>query len=296
MVIVTGANSGIGFAATELLAARGATVVMACRDPERGRAARQSILERVPDADLHGLTVDMSSLASVDEFADQVRGRWSEVAALINNAAIFDISQEAPVDSSDGFERVWATNYLGPWRLTDRLASLLAASAPGRVVNICSKGLLAHPFLRIDLDDLDGRDRFSAERAYYRSKLALLSHTLELARTLGRDEIVAHAVWVPAVKVDLARVPTLPAWQRPIYALKRHFALEPGQLAPIYADLALSPAWGSRTGCLVDHTGKEIRPIRNVRDRTRREELEAATREAVEARVAGRTRGDAIDD
>lgn len=281
-MVLTGANSGIGLAATRELARRGATVVMGCRDAKRGAEARDSVLADQAGADLHVVVVDTSSMASVDGFAQEVRARWPVLQAVINNAAVFDITQARAIDTAEGFETVWATNYLGPRRLTERLTPSLDAASPGRVVNIASKGLLAHPRLRIDLDDLDGRREFNAERAYYRSKLALLSHTLRLARTSDPAEIVANAVWVPAVKVDRSRVPSLPGWKRRIYEMKRHFAAEPEEIAPIYADLALDPRWGSHTGCVVDPRGRTVKPVRNVRDRFGQDRLEAATVAAME--------------
>ena len=282
-VVVTGANSGIGLAAVGELAKRGVPVVMGCRSPERGQAALESIVADHPDADVHLLAVDLASFDSVDAFVAQVAERWSAVGALINNAAVFDLTQQEPIDTDDGFERVWQTNYLGPRRLTDQLRPALEAAGPGRVVDVCSKGLLAHPFMTIDLDDLDGRGNFSAERAYYRSKLALLSHTLFLARTAESDRLVANAVWVPAVKVDDSKIPPMPTWKRKIYDLKRRAALDPADMAPVYADLATSPVWAGRTGWIVDHRGKRVKPVRNVRSDAAGDALEAATRRSLAA-------------
>lgn len=282
-VVVTGANSGIGLASVGELAKRGVPVVMGCRSPERGQAALESIAIEHPGADVHLMTVDLSSLESVDAFARQVAERWPTVGALINNAAIFDLTQHEPIDTDDGFERVWQTNYLGPCRLTEQLRPQLEAAGPGRVVDVCSKGLLAHPFMTIDLDDLDGRADFSAERAYYRSKLALLSHTLHLARTADADRLVANAVWVPAVKVDDSKIPPMPTWKRKIYDLKRKAALDPADMAPVYADIATSPGWAGRTGWIVDHRCRRVKPVRNVRNDAVADALEDATRRSLAA-------------
>lgn len=261
VVIVTGANAGIGFAASKQLAARGAEVVMACRSMERGAAAQAAIAEAVPGAALHLMALDVGSLASVRAFASAVRARFERVDALINNAAIFDITQKEPMPTADGIERVWATNFVGPALLTDLLLPALRGTdgaRRGRVLDVSSKGLLAFPFMNVDIERSASGARFSATRAYYQSKLAMLTHTLHLART--EPSIVAHALWVPAVKVAMDRVPPLPPVKRWVYMMKRKAALEPAAMAEAYVAVALDAPWGTVSGRLVDHTLAEVRP------------------------------------
>ena len=188
--------------------------------------------------------------------------------------------------TTEGFESIWATNYLGPWWLTEQLMPSLRAAGPGRVIDVSSKGLIAHPFLKVDLENADGSKRFSPERAYYHSKLALLTHTLDLARRTNPGELVAHAVWVPAVQVALDRIPNVPAWQRSVYLLKRRFSITPEAMAQTYVALALDPAWGEVTGKLVDHRQQTVRPPGAARDATMAARLEAASRDMVGAVVA----------
>lgn len=282
VVIVTGANAGIGLAAARQLAARGAEVVMACRSPERGERARAEVVETTASARVHLMVLDTSSMASVERFAAEVRGRFGAVHALINNAGNFDLAQREPVLTSEGNEAIWATNLLGPWWLTEQLLPVLRAAGPGRVIDVSSKGLLAHPFLKVELDNVDGGRRYSPERAYYHSKLALLTHTLDLARRHDPSELVAHAVWVPAVQVALDRLPPLPAWQRSIYLLKRRFSITPDEMAVTYTALALDPEWATTTGQLVDHHQRTVKPPRAARDEVAAAALERACRAAVE--------------
>jgi NAD(P)-dependent dehydrogenase (short-subunit alcohol dehydrogenase family) len=268
-VIVTGANAGIGRAAAARLADRGATVIMGCRSMSRGRRAAEAIGERTQVIEL-----DLGSFASIRRFADEVRSRYGQLHALINNAAVFDLTQTAPMLNDDGVERVWATNFLGPCLLTSLLRPALSAGdTKGRVLDVSSMGLIAHPFMKVDEHGAERGDRFSPARAYYQSKLALLTHTLELARRA--PELVVNAIWVPAVKVDRARLPPLSGVKRWVYEKKRARALEPEEMARAYVSLALDDRWADRTGLLIDHRLREVRPPRAARDEAAAERLAA---------------------
>jgi NAD(P)-dependent dehydrogenase (short-subunit alcohol dehydrogenase family) len=168
-VIVTGASSGIGRATAHALTAAGASVVLAVRDLERGRAAAASMLGETEVRHL-----DLASLASVRAFAAE----WSgPIDLLINNAGIM-----APPLSrtEDGFELQFGTNHLGHFALTN----LLLAHVTGRVVTVSSTG---HRLGRIDFDDLNWeRKPYSAWRAYAQSKLANLLFTAALQRRLSQ--------------------------------------------------------------------------------------------------------------
>ena len=166
-VIVTGANSGIGRAAATALAAKGARVVLAVRDTDKGQAAA---------AQMPGTTevrrLDLASLASIREFA---AGWDGTIDLLINNAGIMipPLSQ-----TTDGFELQFGTNHLGHFALTN----LLLEYVTGRVVTVSSS---AHRFGKIDFDDLQWeRKPYRAWRAYGQSKLANLLFTSELQRKL----------------------------------------------------------------------------------------------------------------
>jgi NAD(P)-dependent dehydrogenase (short-subunit alcohol dehydrogenase family) len=282
VVIVTGANSGIGLAASHRIARRGATLIMACRSTTRGEEALRAVRESSGNDDVHLELLDTSSLSSVHQFARRVPDRWPSIDALINNAGAFDVSRRDPSFTDEGLESIWATNYVGPWLLTRRLLAPLRAASPGRVIDVSSKGLLAFPFLKVDADAAAAGEKFSPERAYYQSKLAALTHTMALAAAADPGQLVAHAVWVPAVKVALDRVPPLSPLKRWAYMLKRRFALEPEQMADTYSALALDHGWGEQTGALVDHEQRTVRPPARATDSALAEALENATRAQVE--------------
>lgn len=193
IMIVTGANSGLGFETTRELSHRGAKVVMACRNPQKAKAAKHQIQEKLPDADLEIMHLDVSSLQSVADFAEKFKGKYDRLDVLVNNAGIM----AAPYSkSADGFENHFATNYLGHFALTGRLFDLLEATPGARVVNVSS---LAY-FLgnRIDFTNLtyENRKKYHRWVAYGRSKMEMLLFAYEMQRrlsTAGRSTIAVAA-------------------------------------------------------------------------------------------------------
>lgn len=178
-VIVTGANSGLGYETTRVLARRGAHVVMACRDPERGEAAAESLREAVPGATLSVRTLDLASLDSVRSFADEFLAAYPDLHVLVNNAGVM-----APPrgETADGFERQFGVNHLGHFALTGLLLPrLLETSGQTRVVTVSSA---AHRRGSLDFDDLQHEREYDRWDAYTASKLANLLFAFELQRRL----------------------------------------------------------------------------------------------------------------
>ncbi|MCD7894301.1 MAG: SDR family NAD(P)-dependent oxidoreductase [Erysipelotrichaceae bacterium] len=183
VIIVTGANSGLGFETTKELARKGAKVVMACRNPQKAKKAMQKIKDDIPDADLDIILLDLASQQSVADFANQFKKRYNRLDVLINNAGIM----AAPYSETiDGFENHFATNYLGHFALTGRLFDLLEATPNARVVSVSS---LAY-FLgnKINFDNLyyEHRKGYGRWRAYGRSKMEMLLFAYEMQRRLTR--------------------------------------------------------------------------------------------------------------
>ena len=183
--IVTGANAGIGKRVALGMAQAGATVIMACRSAERGAAARREVIAQSGNSDVHLLQVDLSSQASIRAAVASFEARFGRLDVLIDNAANFDHRLKAPILTAEGIETVFATNHLGPFLLTNLLLPRLKASAPARVIDVASKGLIAYPRLSIEFDNLNGQRKFSMQHAYYHSKLAQVMFTYDLAERLA---------------------------------------------------------------------------------------------------------------
>jgi NAD(P)-dependent dehydrogenase (short-subunit alcohol dehydrogenase family) len=176
LAVITGANSGTGYETALELARKGAEVVLAVRDVNRGEAAAKRIRREVPKARLRVEALDLASQASVAAFAERMLADGAPIPMLINNAGVMALPTRR--ESVDGHELQWATNYLGHFALTARLMPLLKAGK-ARTVQLSS---IAHRQGRIRFEDLDYRTGYRAWPVYAQSKLAMLMFGLELDR------------------------------------------------------------------------------------------------------------------
>jgi len=178
VALITGANSGIGYEAARVLAARGATVVLGCRDPARAEDARARIAAGAPDATVEVLPVDLADLDRVTVAAAAFLAGHDRLDLLINNAGLMAIPRRTTVQ---GYEMQLGVNHLAHFALTGRLLDRLLATPGSRVVSISSQG---HRPGRIDFDDLQSERSYGPWTAYFQSKLANLLFVAELQRRL----------------------------------------------------------------------------------------------------------------
>jgi NAD(P)-dependent dehydrogenase (short-subunit alcohol dehydrogenase family) len=187
-IVITGANTGVGFETAKMLAERGATVVLACRDPGRARQATERIAAAAPGANLDTITLDLASLTSVRAAAAELRSRHRAVDVLINNAGVMWVPKS---QTADGFEMHFGTNHLGHFAFTGLVLDLLLPVAGSRVVVLSSP---AHRLGRIDFDDLPYNQRYRPNPAYSRSKLANLLFAQMLQDKLSQAYALTTAV------------------------------------------------------------------------------------------------------
>ncbi|MEV6104923.1 oxidoreductase [Streptomyces sp. NPDC051940] len=175
--VVTGANSGIGYATARELARHGARVVLACRSEARGTEARDLLLAEVPGAQAELRLLDLGDLKSVRAFADDLDAE--RVDLLVNNAGVMALPYG---QTADGFETQFGVNHLGHFALTGLLLPRILAAPDARVVSV-SSGM--HAVGQVDLNDLNSEHRYRRWLAYGRSKTANLLFIHELARRLA---------------------------------------------------------------------------------------------------------------
>jgi retinol dehydrogenase-12 len=197
--IVTGGNTGIGKATVAGLAREGATVVLACRDLERGRAAIADIQAQTPSAEVRVMRLDLASLQSVRDFAAAFVAEYPRLDVLIENAGVSTGSRQL---TADGFEMDFGVNHLGHFLLTTLLLPTLKASAPSRVVVVSSS---VHKGAHIDFDDLQSERSWGTMRAYGQSKLANMLFVRALARQLEGSGVVVNALHPGVIASELAR-------------------------------------------------------------------------------------------
>ncbi|HEY2825903.1 MAG TPA: SDR family NAD(P)-dependent oxidoreductase [Gemmatimonadales bacterium] len=195
VAVVTGASGGIGQEIARGIAAAGYRVILACRDQERGEAARRAVAPAGgPGAEL--LLLDLSSQASIQSAAAELALRHSAVDVLVNNAAVAPPTRAV---SADGIELTWATNVLGYFSFTALVLPALARAPAARIVNVASQ--MAYG---LDLDDVEfRRRRYSASDAYAQSKQADRMLTWALARRLEGTSVTANALHPGSVDTRL---------------------------------------------------------------------------------------------
>lgn len=178
-ILITGANSGIGYYAALTLARKGAHVVLACRDRRKGEAALARLHTEAPGTGTKLAILDLASLASVRQFAARELAGGQPLDILINNAGV--MAPPKRLETVDGFELQFGTNVLGHFALTGLLLPLLQASEAPRIVTIAS---IAHKRGRLNFDDLQYRQNYAPMKTYQQSKLANLMLALEMDRRL----------------------------------------------------------------------------------------------------------------
>lgn len=179
--VVTGANSGIGFEVTAVLAGQGATVVMACRNPVKAQDALDRVRAATPDADVRVLEIDLNSLTSVRRAADKLLADQPVIDILINNAGVIRLPSYGHTE--DGFEQHFGINHLGHFAFTGLILNAVLAARAGRIVTVGSNG---HRIGKIDFADPHYTRSYNPLRGYARSKLANLLFAYELHRRLAK--------------------------------------------------------------------------------------------------------------
>ncbi|NOK59574.1 MAG: SDR family NAD(P)-dependent oxidoreductase [Chloroflexi bacterium AL-W] len=192
IIVVTGANSGIGFEAAKEFARKGAQTILACRNMDKAQAAFAQIQTEIPHASAEIMRLDLASLSSVHQFAAAFKTKYNRLNVLVNNAGLGGIPYST---TDDGFETQFGVNHLGHFALTGLLIDLLLKTPDARVVNVSSGG---HRFGNMDFDNLmyEGGKGYSVMGAYGRSKLANLLFTYELQCRL--EAVGANCIAVAA--------------------------------------------------------------------------------------------------
>jgi len=204
--VITGANTGLGYETAAALAAKGAHVVLAVRNVDKGNAAADLIARRTPAASVAVQELDLSSLESVRAAADELRSAHDTIDLLINNAGVMMTPKST---TKDGFELQFGTNHLGHFAFSGLLLDRLLPVPGSRVVTVSSVG---HRFARngINFDDLQSERNYGRIAAYGQAKLANLMFTYELQRRLQGTNTIAAAAHPGGSRTELARnLPTL---------------------------------------------------------------------------------------
>ncbi|XP_058053582.1 retinol dehydrogenase 12-like [Anopheles bellator] len=199
VILITGANTGIGKKTARELLKRGGKVYIACRSLERANEARNDIVAQTGLGNIHVRELDLASMESIRQFAKSFMAEEPRLDLLINNAGVMACPKAL---TKDGFELQLGTNHLGHFLLTNLLLERLKESAPSRIVNLSS---LAHKYGKINRSDLNSERSYNQVTAYCQSKLANVMFTRELAKRLAGTGVTAYALHPGTVDTDLPR-------------------------------------------------------------------------------------------
>ena len=204
---------------------------MACRNLNKSNPVCEAIKQESGNEKIEVMQIDLTSLSSIREFVDQFCRKYRQLNVLINNAGAIWGGKEATVD---GFNRVMATNYLGPFLLTNLLLPVLKQTPESRIVNVSS---VAHMWWRINLNDLNLKRRFSFTGPYASSKLAVVLFTQELAERLRDTNITVNALHPGVVATNLYRIGPEGSWYQSLFSRIVKFVMispEEGAQTSIY--------------------------------------------------------------
>lgn len=237
IVLITGGNAGIGKATAQLVAAQGANLILACRNRETARQAREEIQKATGSEQVEIMSLDLSSFDSIRQFAEEFRARYDALDVLINNAGVYPSRIQK---TSEGFEAQFGVNYLGHFLLTNLLLEQLQKSPAARVVHVSS---MMHWLGRIDFSNFRGEKPYRAFPAYAQSKLANILFSNELARRMEGTSVCSNALHPGAVVTSLYD-------SMPDFALKqmKRFLDSPEEGSQSSVFLGLSPKAEGLTG------------------------------------------------
>jgi NAD(P)-dependent dehydrogenase (short-subunit alcohol dehydrogenase family) len=268
-VVVSGATGAIGSATAAMLARSGARVVLMARPSER----LDALVERLGGVDnrISQVPIDLSTMSSVRSAAREINRAGGRIEALLNVAAVF---ARAYHKTSDGFELMLATNYFGPFLLTNLLRDRLLGG--GRVITVTAPSTTS-----VDMERLFSKDRFDALHTFGATKALDLMFTFELARRARRWDVRANAFHPGLVRSELMREAS-----RPIRILARLVSGSPERTAQDLVELATSPAHAGTTGWFFKGT-RRIEPPKTAADEAVQSALWRRTAELVEMEIGG---------
>lgn len=258
IVVITGANSGIGKAAATKFAKEGHRVIMACRNIDASRKVQQDIIGLTGNKNVELIELDVSSFESIQRFCSQFREKYQKLDVLINNAGYFEHSEKKYQLSSENIEITFATNTFGPLFLIKTLSDMLSKSDDPRILNACSTNIrhFFEPKRKIEFDNLQGEFKDSRDYNVYKmygdSKMALLMLTFKMAEEYKDFGIKINAIQIPAIKLSKHTLKKFKSVWRIVAIIENIFAQLPENMGETYYHICTSDEFKDVTGQLIN--------------------------------------------
>lgn len=209
--LITGANTGLGFAVAKKFASLGANTILVCRDKEKGKSAINEIKNEIPGASVEYMICDLSSMKSILSFIEEFKKKYSKLDILYNNAAVMKQNRTL---TKDGFEIMFQVNYLGPFIIMNAFLYLLKNGSEPMIIN---NGRPADKY-RIDLDDLQFEKSYNMYHSFFKTKLCLLFASLELSQRQESDGITITMIDPGPFKSSLVRDVPIMGWFKNLFS------------------------------------------------------------------------------
>lgn len=283
IVIITGANSGIGKASAIRFAEEGYKVIMACRNLEKGKRVQQELMKLTKNNDVDLLKLDVSSFKSIEVFCSEFKKRYKKLDILIHNAGYFMHGERNYQLSSDNIELSFATNTFGPFLMTQLLADMLKESEDARVLNACTTNIrhFFEPKRKIDFDNLQGEfmisRSYNSYKMYGDSKMALLILTFKMADEFKKVGIKVNAVQIPAIKMSKETIGKFKSVWRIAALVQNIYSSSPEAMANTNFHICTSEEFKNITGKLINdkreimqssyHTGSSMEDVKQIFDK-----------------------------
>lgn len=237
-VIITGANTGIGFATAQKFIENDHHVILACRNPDKAEKAKLA-LEKIGKGKVDLISLDLNSLDKVNEAANHILKAYEKIDILVNNAGLMTPDLES---TEDGFEKQIGVNYIAHYLWTLKLLPLVKKSDAGRIIHLAS---MMHLLGSIKLDQFKAKDvkKYNGVLSYGNSKLANLLFSNALAHELRNTNITSNAIHPGGVDSEIYR--ELPKYQ---YRAIQLFLISPQKPAKLIYQIALDQSWAKRNG------------------------------------------------
>lgn len=252
IALITGANSGIGKAATLKFATGGYTVIMACRNVTNSRQVQEEIIETSNNQKVDLMELDVSSVESIRQFCENYKKKYEKLDILIHNAAYVNHGAKYSV-SVDQIELTHATNVIGPYLMTSLLVDHLKKSNDARILHAGSN-IIKHffdPKKKIERDNLQGEDndpKFTVYKMYCQSKMALMMLTFKMAKEFANEGIKVNALQINGAKMSKETINKMTLRYRIVAKLQNIFFPPTSYMATNYFEICTSERYKDITG------------------------------------------------
>jgi len=266
IVIITGANSGIGKAATLKFATEGYHVIMACRNMEISKSVQKEITQATNNNHVDLMELDVSSFDSICTFCSAFRAKYPRLDILIHNAAYLNYGEKEYKLSPEQIELSFATNTFGPFLMTNLLTYHLQKSQDPRILHACTTNIknFFDPKRKIDFDNLRGefrsKRRYNVYKMYGDSKMALLILTFKLAEQLKSRGIKVNALQINRVKLSKETINKLSSFWKVLARAQNLTNPLPAGMADNYFYICTSDEFRDVTGQLINHKREIVKP------------------------------------